>query len=111
MFDNPLFEMPVYKIDRKSSSGHVFSVVEDRYLLWLTDMFGFNNFNDIMTYIKNCKTFMFDWEFKALKQEEMDIRIDELMQEVYRTVKYDITEDNDDYVSEYTEEDYEEYNE
>lgn len=59
-----------------------------------------------MTYIKNCKTFMLDWEFKSLKQEEVDTRINELMVDVYRVAGNEIVAEEEYTGSEYSDESY-----
>ena len=83
-FDNPLIEMkvPVFAQKRKT-----FSILEDRYLLFLTDCFGLGRWSEIVTFIRVSPVFVFDWWFKSRDEEEIMKRVERLIDEIGRIKK------------------------
>ena len=71
--------IPQFQEQRKT-----YSTLEDRYLLVLTDAFGYGRWNEIVTYIRVNPVFVFDWWFKSRDEEEIASRVDRLVHEIAR---------------------------
>ena len=58
MFDNPLEELTFRNV---SSQGRIFNGIEDRYLLCLTHLHGYGNWDAVRASIRKCERFRFDY--------------------------------------------------
>lgn len=83
-YENPLLEMKVPTIPQKRKT---FSILEDRYLLYLTDCFGLGRWSEILTFIRVCPVFVFDWWFKSRDEEEITKRVERLIDELTKIKK------------------------
>lgn len=78
-YENPLVEMkiPVIQQQRKT-----FSTLEDRYLIYLTDLFGYGKWTDIVTFIRVSPVFVFDWWFRSRDEEEICSRVNRIIKAI-----------------------------
>lgn len=78
-YENPLVEMriPVIQQQRKT-----FSTLEDRYLIYLTDLFGYGKWTDIVTFIRVSPVFVFDWWFRSRDEDEICSRVNRIIKAI-----------------------------
>lgn len=78
-FSDPLVDMyiPVFQQQKKT-----YSVMQDRYLIYLTNCFGYGRWSEILTFIRCSPVFVFDWWFKSRDEEEICSRVDRLIRAI-----------------------------
>ena len=76
MFDDPLEELTFRNV---STQGRVFNGIEDRYLLCLTHLHGYGNWDAVRASIRKCERFRFDYYLLSCSADALGKRCEALM--------------------------------
>ena len=76
MFDDPLEELTFRNVN---TQGRVFNGIEDRYLLCLTHLHGYGNWDAVRASIRKCERFRFDYYLLSCSADALGKRCEALM--------------------------------
>lgn len=81
MFEDPLEELTFRNV---GNQGRVFNGVEDRYLLCLTHLHGYGNWDSVRASIRKCERFRFDYYLLSCSADALGKRCEALMRAAER---------------------------